>query len=90
MGALEEAKKLVKVSPVKAEALLKEIIATKPGVNEEAMKEYELALMELGGLYRDSRFVFIAAKGDTSCWVIGSSGVNMKLPSLGEPTNWQN
>ncbi|KAI5798034.1 PCI domain-containing protein [Peziza echinospora] len=55
MGALEEAKKLVKVSPVKAEALLKEIIATKPGVNEEAMKEYELALMELGGLYRDAR-----------------------------------
>lgn len=57
MGSVAEAKKLVKADPSAAKAMLVELIATKPGLNEEAMKEYELALMELGGLYRDSRLV---------------------------------
>lgn len=55
VGTVEEAKVLAKHSPAKAEQMLKEIITTKLGMSEEAMKEYELALMELGALYRDQR-----------------------------------
>jgi len=58
-GTIEEAKELAKHNPTKAEQMLKEIIATKLGMNEEAMKEYELALMELGALYRDQRLVTV-------------------------------
>jgi len=57
VGTVGEAKELAKHSPGKAEQMLKEIIATKLGMSEEAMREYELALMELGGLYRDQRLV---------------------------------
>lgn len=62
VGTVEEVKALVKQNPAKAETMLKEIIASKPGMSEEAMREYELALMELGGLYRDSRLVQIMAR----------------------------
>lgn len=57
-GTVEEARALAKQSPERAEAILKELLATKPGMSEEAVKQYELALMELGALYRDSRLVF--------------------------------
>ncbi|KAL7273549.1 26S proteasome regulatory subunit rpn6 [Rhizina undulata] len=55
MGRLEEAQKIQKVDPAKAEAIYKDILSKPPGTNEAALKEYELTLMELGGLYRDSR-----------------------------------
>lgn len=57
MGTIEEARALVKQNPAKAEVMLMKVLAEKPGMSEEAMKEYELALMELGGLFRDARFV---------------------------------
>lgn len=57
MGTVEEARALAKQSPEKAEAILKELLAVKPGMNDEAVKQYELALMDLGALYRDSRLV---------------------------------
>lgn len=63
VGTVEEAKALSKQSPDQAEKMLKEIIATKPAMNEEAMKEYELALMELGGLYRDNRLLRLLLLG---------------------------
>lgn len=56
MANTEEAK-TTKQTPPRSEAVLKELLSTKPGTNEEAMREYELALMELGGVYRDQRFV---------------------------------
>lgn len=55
MGTVEEAKKMIKQNPAGAETILKDILSKKPDLNDEVMKEYESALMELGGLYRDGR-----------------------------------
>lgn len=52
---IEEAQKLQKDDPPKAEAIYKEILSQKPGGNEAALREYETALMSLGELYRDTR-----------------------------------
>ena len=52
---IEEAKKLGKTDPSKAEAIYKEILSKKPAANEGALREYESALMGLGESYRDTR-----------------------------------
>lgn len=52
---VEEAKKLGKTDPRKAEAIYKEILSRKPEANEAALREYESALMGLGESYRDTR-----------------------------------
>ncbi|CAK7272025.1 26S proteasome regulatory subunit rpn6 [Sporothrix epigloea] len=53
---VQEAKKLAKTSPAKAEALYKEIIAKTPSVTSDAaVREYEVALVGLGELYRDQK-----------------------------------
>lgn len=52
---IEEAKKLGKTDPLKAEAIYKEILSKKPGASESALREYESALMGLGESYRDTR-----------------------------------
>ena len=52
---IEEAQKIQKENPSKAEAIYKEILSQKPGGNEAALREYESALMGLGELYRDTR-----------------------------------
>ena len=52
---IEEAQKLGKTDPLKAEAIYKEILSQKPGGNEAALREYETALMGLGESYRDTR-----------------------------------
>ena len=52
---IEEAKKLGKTDPLKAEAIYKEILSKKPGASEVALREYESALMGLGETYRDTR-----------------------------------
>lgn len=44
-----------KTDTKKAEGLYREILATNPALNDAAMKEYETALMELGGIYRDEQ-----------------------------------
>ncbi|KAK6346959.1 26S proteasome regulatory subunit rpn6 [Orbilia brochopaga] len=51
----EEAKSLSKTDPDKAVALYQQILSETPGMNEAALKEYELSLMDLGGIYRDRR-----------------------------------
>lgn len=60
MGRLEDAQKLAKTNLLGAEAIYKDILSKPPGMNDAALRDYELALMDLGGLYRDSRFVIIA------------------------------
>lgn len=55
MGRLEDAQELAKTDLPKAEAIYKEILSTPPGMNDAALRDYEIALMELGGLYRDKR-----------------------------------
>lgn len=52
---IEEAQKVGKEDPSKAEAIYKEILSQKPGGNEAALREYESALMGLGEIYRDTR-----------------------------------
>jgi 26S proteasome regulatory subunit N6 len=55
--SLEEVKELGKTQPVKAEAIYKEYLSKVPGTNEAALKEYETALVGLGELYRDQKYV---------------------------------
>ncbi|KAL2105330.1 hypothetical protein VUR80DRAFT_8540 [Thermomyces stellatus] len=53
---VDQAQKLRKEDPRKAEKLLSDIISETPSVNSEAaVKEYETALIALGELYRDEK-----------------------------------
>lgn len=53
---VREAQELVKKDPARAEAIYKEIISKPPSVTSEAaIKEYEVALVSLGELYRDQK-----------------------------------
>lgn len=53
---IQEAKKLVKTDPKKAEAQYKEIISKPPSVTSEAaVREYETALVSLGELYQSQK-----------------------------------
>lgn len=52
---IEEAKKLSKQDPGKAEGLFKDVLSKSPGSNEAAMRDYEAALIGLGELYRDQK-----------------------------------
>jgi hypothetical protein len=52
---IEEAKKLSKQDPSKAEQLFKDVLAKSPGSSEAAMRDYENALVGLGELYRDQK-----------------------------------
>ena len=48
---IEEAQKLAKTSPVKAEQLYKDVLSKGASTNEAALRDYEAALMGLGELY---------------------------------------
>ena len=52
---IEEAQKIAKSDPAKAEGIYKEILSRKPGGNDTALREYETALIGLGESYRDTR-----------------------------------
>jgi len=52
---IDEARKLTKTDPTKAEAIYKEILAQKPGANEASLREYEAALIGLGESYQATR-----------------------------------
>ena len=52
---IEEAKKLSKDQPAKAEQIYKDILSKQPGTNDRAAREFESALMGLGELYRDHK-----------------------------------
>lgn len=55
---VQEAKKLAKTDPRKAEAAFKEITSKAPSTgNDAATREYEAALIGLGELYRDEKSV---------------------------------
>ncbi|KAL8830567.1 MAG: hypothetical protein Q9170_005685 [Blastenia crenularia] len=51
----EEALKLRKSNPSRAESTLKDILSNGPGSGEAALRDYEAALMGLGELYRDEK-----------------------------------
>ena len=52
---IEEAQKVSKTDPAKAEAVYKDILSKGPGSGEAALRQYETALMGLGELYRDGK-----------------------------------
>ncbi|KAF2173853.1 hypothetical protein M409DRAFT_35341 [Zasmidium cellare ATCC 36951] len=52
---IEEARKLAKDQPAKAEQIYKDILSKAPGTNEKSVKEFENALIGLGELYRDHK-----------------------------------
>lgn len=55
---ITKAKKLIKTNPRDAEAQFKEIISQPPSVTSDAaVREYETALISLGQLYRDEKYV---------------------------------
>lgn len=57
---VQEAQKLAKSDPRKAEALYKEITSKAPtAASDAANREYESALVSLGELYRDEKYVGI-------------------------------
>ena len=51
---IQEARKLSKNDPNKAEAIYREILSKKPGNTSAALQEYEAALIGLGESYRDT------------------------------------
>ena len=52
---IEEAQKLTKTDPPKAESIYKDVLSKGPGSGEAALHQYETALMGLGELYRDTK-----------------------------------
>lgn len=53
---IQEAQKLQKTDPRKAEALYKDVISQPPSATSDAaIREYETALVSLGELYRDEK-----------------------------------
>ncbi|KAK3068229.1 26S proteasome regulatory subunit rpn6 [Teratosphaeriaceae sp. CCFEE 6253] len=52
---IEEAKKLSKDEPAKAEKIYQDILSKQPGTNDRAAREFESALLGLGELYRDHK-----------------------------------
>lgn len=52
---LEEAKSISKTEPGKAESIYKDALSKGPGSGEAALRDYENALMGLGGIYRDQK-----------------------------------
>lgn len=58
MGRVEDAKALQATDPAKAEAIYKQIVQDTPDqASDTKMKDYELAVMALGEIYRDKRFI---------------------------------
>ncbi|KAK4498192.1 hypothetical protein PRZ48_010849 [Zasmidium cellare] len=52
---IEEARKLAKDQPAKAEQIYKDILSKAPGTNDKSVREFENALIGLGELYRDHK-----------------------------------
>lgn len=80
---IEEAQKLAKSDPSKAEAIYKDILSTGPGSGEAALREFETALMGLGELYRDQKNTSELAKLVTTSRSTLSSFAKAKTAKLG-------
>ena len=82
---IEEARKIQKDDPSKAEAIYREILSKKPGGNEAALREYESALMGLGESYRDTRKVNELAELVKSSTSSLSTFTKAKTAKIGNP-----
>jgi 26S proteasome regulatory subunit N6 len=81
---IAEAQKLAKTEPAKAEQIYKEVLSTNPGSNEAAIKNYESALVGLGGLFRDQRRVDALAELVRQTRSVLSSFAKAKTSKLGK------
>jgi 26S proteasome regulatory subunit N6 len=81
---IEEAQKLAKSDPSKAEQIYKDVLSTEPGSNEAAIKNYETALVGLGELYRDQKKVDALAELVRQARSVLSSFAKAKTAKLGE------
>lgn len=62
---IQEARKVTKNDAKKAETIYKDIISKPPSATSDAaVREYETALVSLGELYRDEKYV----SGILRCW----------------------
>jgi 26S proteasome regulatory subunit N6 len=52
---IEEAQKLAKSEPAKAEAIYKDVLTKNPGSTDSALRSFEKALVGLGELLRDQK-----------------------------------
>jgi 26S proteasome regulatory subunit N6 len=80
---IEEAQKLAKTEPAKAEAIYQEVLSQDPGSNEAAVKHYETALVSLGELYRDQNKVDALAELVKQARSVMSSFAKAKTSKLG-------
>jgi hypothetical protein len=80
---LTEAKELSKNNPSKAETIYKDVLSKAPGSNEQALRDYETALVGLGELYRDSKKVEELAELVKSSRSTLSSFAKAKTAKLG-------
>ena len=80
---IAEAQKLAKAEPQKAEQIYKEVLSTNPGSNETAIKNYETALVGLGGLFRDQKRVNALAELVKQTRSVLSSFAKAKTAKLG-------
>ena len=82
---IADAKELSKKNPSKAETIYKDVLSKAPGSNEQALRDYESALVGLGELYRDNK------KADELAELIKSSRLTLssfeiaKTAKLGQP-----
>lgn len=79
-----EAQKLAKSEPTQAEQIYKEVLATDPGSNETAIKNYESGLIGLGELYRDQKRVDALAELVKQARSVLSSFAKAKTSKLGK------
>jgi tetratricopeptide (TPR) repeat protein len=80
---LTEAKELSKNNSSKAETIYKDVLSKAPGSNEQALRDYETALVGLGELYRDSKKVEELAELVKSSRSTLSSFAKAKTAKLG-------
>lgn len=81
---IAEAKELSKNSPSKAETIFRDVLSKAPGSNEQALRDYETALVALGELYRDHKKVDELAELVKSSRLTLSSFAKAKTAKLGQ------
>ena len=84
-GRIEEANEASKNHPLKAESIYKDILSKPPGSNEAALRDYENALLGLGGLYRDNKNPEQLAQLVKTSRSTLSSFAKAKTAKLGKP-----
>jgi 26S proteasome regulatory subunit RPN6 N-terminal domain len=81
---IAEANEVSKKDPSKAETIYKDVLSKAPGSNEQALRDYENALVGLGELYRDNKKVDELAELVKSSRLTLSSFAKAKTAKLGQ------